>query len=88
MKCLNIDTYDSPPQIVSNTEQIQLSATANQYGSIWHLSQALIRLEAGLKHISKMTILTILQGQNIEVNVEKYNIIFDEDDKQCQVVSR
>jgi hypothetical protein len=35
-----------------------------------------------------MTILTILQGQNIEVNVEKYNIIFDEDDKQCQVVSR
>jgi hypothetical protein len=86
-ECLNADARSGRPQVLTKAEKDQLITTVPQSWATRHMSLVELQLETGLGHVSKATILQVLNSQGIKAYIEECKFILDEDNKKNQMVS-
>ena len=86
-ECLDADARSGRPQVLSKAEKDWLITTVRQSWATRHMSLVALQLETGLGHVSKATILQLLNSQGIKAYIEECKIILGEDNKKKRMVS-
>jgi hypothetical protein len=86
-ECLDADARSGRPQVLSKAEKDRLITTVRQSWATRHMSLVELQLETGLGHVSKATILQVLNSQGIKAYIEECKFILDEDNKKKRMVS-